>query len=167
MIDRIEANPLVITEPDRELNGCRIEAATDELGKDESRRVAKRNARPPARVAGRGFLARDGRRRTGIIATLLRILAFAFVIVLPFPDEAFSLRFAVLFAPSLILVVAGLYALLSGTSLSVQLATCIVTLAVVAQALFSMDPLWMILSVGCVYLVWRTARQAKQQLRSN
>jgi hypothetical protein len=96
-----------------------------------------------------------------IVAALFTFAAF----VLPSPSGQISpSRFAVVLAPSLVFVLTGLYVLLIRTELSVDLARWIVTIAFAGQALLSFHLVNLIFSAVCLYLVWRTAGQAIQQL---
>ena len=102
-----------------------------------------------------------------IIASLLSFALFLMPTLIRIPATDLSPpKLAVTFAPSLFLVLAGIYVLLSRTTLSVDVAASIVTIAFVGQSLLTMNPLAWIFSAVCLYLIWRTARQAKQQLRS-
>jgi hypothetical protein len=102
-----------------------------------------------------------------IVASLLSFALFLMPTLIRIPATDFSLpTLAVTFAPSLSLVLAGIHVLLSRTTLSVDLAASIVTIAFVGQSLLTMNPFTWIFAAVCLYLIWRTARQAKQQLRS-
>jgi hypothetical protein len=99
----------------------------------------------------------------GIIVASVLILFF---LVVPTPSQSSPFRGAVAFAPSLSFVLAGIYVLFSRTTLSVDVAASIVTIGFVGQALLIPHPVVWIFSAVCLYLIWRTAGQAKQQLRS-
>jgi hypothetical protein len=102
-----------------------------------------------------------------IIASLHSFVLFFMPTLFRFPAADLSPpNLAFTFAPSLFLVLAGIYVLLSRTPLSVDVAASIVTIAFVGQSLLTMNPLAWIFSAVCLYLIWRTARQAKKQLRS-
>jgi len=66
--------------------------------------------------------------------------------------------------PSLVLMGAGVFVYFDRSKWSVKLASAIVTLAFVGQALLSWNVINWIFSAVCLYLVWRTAEQASQQL---
>ncbi len=68
--------------------------------------------------------------------------------------------------PSAILILAGLCALVLRTPLAVRLTAGVVTLAFIADAILNLNPIRLIVSAACLYLVWRTAGQAIAQLNS-
>lgn len=100
----------------------------------------------------------------GIIVAFVVIL---FYLVVPRISHFSPFRVALAFAPSLSFVLAGMYALFSRTTLSVDVAATIVTIGFVAEALLIPHPVGWIFSAVCLYLIWRTARQAKKQLTSD
>jgi hypothetical protein len=100
----------------------------------------------------------------GIINAALFIAA-SVILQSPGADLSKFVTFAVVvLTPSLILVLTGAYVLFGRTKLSVNLAKSIVTLAFFGQALLIWNPINWLFSARCLYLVWRTAGQATQQL---
>jgi hypothetical protein len=104
----------------------------------------------------------------GLGIVIAALLIFGVMISQSPRGDISPLGLAILLVPSLLLVLAGTHVLVMRSKLSVKLAKWIVALAFVGQALCTWNPINWIFSAVCLYLVWRTANRAIQQLdRSN
>jgi hypothetical protein len=143
-----------------------VNAIVDDWGNDVWMRPERDNSAKAVRAPPTGDKTRDlGVFAIGLGIISASLLIFVLFFMPPAPDLS-PPKLAVAFSPSLFLVLVGIYVLLSRTTLSVDLAAVIVTIGFVAQALLVMSLVWWIFSAVCVYAIWRTAGQAKQQLRS-
>ncbi len=146
--------------------------ADEELGKEiwfaseaDERRVGSSNE-SPAQFKG------DKTKELGIFAIGLGVIIallsiFAAVVLQPSGATVSVSRLAVVLSPSLVFVLAGIAVLLIRSSLSVDVARWVVTLAFLGQALLTMNLFNWAFSIVCVCLVWRTANQAIEQLNGN
>jgi hypothetical protein len=100
------------------------------------------------------------------IGLIFATLAAYVVMISQSPTQA-AVAVALIFGliPSAILVLSGVCVLVLRRPLAVRLTAGVVTLAFIADALLSFNPIKLIVSAACLYLVWRTAGQAIAQLK--
>lgn len=69
-------------------------------------------------------------------------------------------RAALLLIPGFVMAVSGVLLLVLRSRMCVKMTVAVLTLAFVADALLSFNPVKLLISGGCVYLIWKTGRQA-------
>lgn len=112
---------------------------------------------------------RDKTRELGVFTIGIGIIFGALTVYVAMISQSPSgnaTAFAVVVGliPSSIFVLAGIYLLVIRSKMSVKFTKWIVTLAFVADALLSLNPIKWVVSAACLYLVWKTAGQAIEQL---
>jgi hypothetical protein len=111
----------------------------------------------------------DKRRELGVftigIAIIFGGLAVYVAMISDGRGQQAPLAIAILLIPSLVLVLAGICVLVMRSALAVRMTAVIVTLTFLADAVMSLNPIKWLVSAACLYLVWKTARQAIAQLQ--
>jgi hypothetical protein len=82
------------------------------------------------------------------------------------PYQGSLLPIVIASVPGSILILAGLCLFFVRRKVAVQVVAWIVTVAFVADALLTLNPIKWIISAFCLYLIWRTAGQAIRQIEA-
>jgi uncharacterized membrane protein len=99
----------------------------------------------------------------GMIGALLTLYV---VLAMSGPaQEGAILRLAILMIPSLVFVFAGIWVLAFPCRTTIRVVVGLLIVALIADALFSFNPIKCLISFGVACLVWKTARQAMEQLQ--
>jgi hypothetical protein len=81
----------------------------------------------------------------------------------PMHDGA-AFRLAILMIPSIVFIASGIVVLAFPSRTTIKMVVALLTLALIADALLSFNPIKCLISFGVICLVWKTARQALSQL---
>jgi hypothetical protein len=94
------------------------------------------------------------------------VLTTYLVAISPEPTQnGAALRLAILMIPSMVFIFAGIWVLAFPCRTTIRVAVGLLTIALIFDALFSFNPVKCVISFGIGYLVWKTARQAMEQLQ--